>query len=66
MSSGPPSSVDARVLRDLEVMKAGHDLDTVVTEGSLTTIREQYNIPTKYGLHREGGELEVVAKVNSF
>ncbi|RWW48265.1 hypothetical protein BHE74_00045678 [Ensete ventricosum] len=27
-SSGPPSLVDARVLRDLEVMKADHDLDT--------------------------------------
>ncbi|RWW39748.1 hypothetical protein BHE74_00054886 [Ensete ventricosum] len=27
-SSGSPSPVDARVLRDLEVMKADHDLDT--------------------------------------
>ncbi|RRT40736.1 hypothetical protein B296_00046104 [Ensete ventricosum] len=34
-SSGPPSPIDARVLRDLEVMKASHDLDTAVTEGSL-------------------------------
>ncbi|RWV78829.1 hypothetical protein GW17_00060137 [Ensete ventricosum] len=50
-SSGPPSSIDARVLRDLEVMKAGHDLDTAVTEGSLATIRERYNIPAEYGLH---------------
>ncbi|RRT36698.1 hypothetical protein B296_00051046 [Ensete ventricosum] len=47
----PPSSVDARVLRDLEVMKAGHDLDMAVTEGSLATIREQYSIPAEYGLH---------------
>ncbi|RRT78617.1 hypothetical protein B296_00007194 [Ensete ventricosum] len=34
-----------------EVMKAGHDLDTVVTEGSLTAIRERYSIPAEYGLH---------------
>ncbi|RZS26551.1 hypothetical protein BHM03_00059905 [Ensete ventricosum] len=50
-SSGPPSRVDARVLRDLEVMKSDHDLDTAVTEGSLAVIRERYNIPIKYGLH---------------
>ncbi|RZR96558.1 hypothetical protein BHM03_00025584, partial [Ensete ventricosum] len=51
VSSGSPSSIDVRVLRDLEVMKAGHDLDTAVTEGSLAAIRERYNIPTEYGLH---------------
>ncbi|RWW37692.1 hypothetical protein BHE74_00057155 [Ensete ventricosum] len=50
-SSGPPSPVDARVLRDLEVMKVGHDLDTAVTEGSLAAIRERYSIPVEYGLH---------------
>ncbi|RRT84621.1 hypothetical protein B296_00004694 [Ensete ventricosum] len=50
-SSGPSSPVDARVLRDLEVMKAGHDLDTAVTEGSLTAIRERYSIPTEYRLY---------------
>ncbi|RWW45388.1 hypothetical protein BHE74_00048775 [Ensete ventricosum] len=50
-SSGPPSPVDARVLRDLEVMKADHDLDTTVTEGSLAVIRGRYSIPTEYGLH---------------
>ncbi|RWW86255.1 hypothetical protein BHE74_00004977 [Ensete ventricosum] len=50
-SSGPPSPVDARVLRDLEVIKAGHDLYTVMTEGLLDAIRERYSIPTKYGLH---------------
>ncbi|RWV78871.1 hypothetical protein GW17_00060086, partial [Ensete ventricosum] len=37
-SSGPPSPVDARVLRDLEVMMSDHDLDTAVTEGSLAVI----------------------------
>ncbi|RWV93241.1 hypothetical protein GW17_00044318 [Ensete ventricosum] len=50
-SSGPPSRVDARALRDLEVMKAYHDLDTAVTEGSLVAIRERYNFPAEYGLH---------------
>ncbi|RWW44647.1 hypothetical protein BHE74_00049581, partial [Ensete ventricosum] len=51
MSSRPPSSVDARVLRDLEVMKADHDLDTTVTEGSLIVIRGRYSIPAEYMLH---------------
>ncbi|RZR84124.1 hypothetical protein BHM03_00010887 [Ensete ventricosum] len=50
-SSGPSSPVDARVLRDLEVMKAGHNLDTAVTKGSLTAIRERYSIPTEYRLY---------------
>ncbi|RWW35300.1 hypothetical protein BHE74_00059779 [Ensete ventricosum] len=50
-SSGPPSPVDARVLRDLEVMKSDHDLDTALTEGSLAVIRERYSIPVEYGLH---------------
>ncbi|RRT77294.1 hypothetical protein B296_00005868 [Ensete ventricosum] len=50
-SSGPHSPVNTRVLRDLEVMKVGHDLDMVVTEGSLAAIRERYNIPAKYELH---------------
>ncbi|RWW29104.1 hypothetical protein GW17_00006382, partial [Ensete ventricosum] len=50
-SSGPPSPVDARVLRDLEVMMSDHDLDTAVTEGSLAAIRERYSIPIEYGLH---------------
>ncbi|RZS26472.1 hypothetical protein BHM03_00059821 [Ensete ventricosum] len=50
-SSGPPSLVDARVLRDLEVMKADHDLDTTVTEGSLAVIRERYSISAEYRLH---------------
>ncbi|RWV93080.1 hypothetical protein GW17_00044486 [Ensete ventricosum] len=50
-SSGPPSPVDARVLRDLEVMKVDHDLNTTVIEGSLAVIRERYSIPIEYGLH---------------
>ncbi|RWW36727.1 hypothetical protein BHE74_00058231, partial [Ensete ventricosum] len=50
-SSGPPSPVDAMVLRDLEVMKADHDLDTTVTEGSLAVIRGRYSIPTEYGVY---------------
>ncbi|RRT61683.1 hypothetical protein B296_00028120 [Ensete ventricosum] len=51
VSSGPPSLVDARVLRDLEVMEAGHDLDIAVIEGSLTANRERYSISVGYGLH---------------
>ncbi|RZS26800.1 hypothetical protein BHM03_00060195 [Ensete ventricosum] len=50
-SSKPPSPIEARVLRDLEVMKADHDLDTTVTEGSFAVIRGRYSIPTEYGLH---------------
>ncbi|RZS26395.1 hypothetical protein BHM03_00059728, partial [Ensete ventricosum] len=50
-SSGPPSPVDARVLSDLEIMKADHDLDTAMTEGSLAVIRGRYNIPVEFGLH---------------
>ncbi|RRT60930.1 hypothetical protein B296_00016900, partial [Ensete ventricosum] len=51
VSSGPPSPVDARVLRDLEVMKADHDLNTTMTEGSLAVIRGRYSIPAEYVLH---------------
>ncbi|RZS01387.1 hypothetical protein BHM03_00031230 [Ensete ventricosum] len=50
-STGPPSPVDTRVLRDLEVMKADHDLDTAVTEGSLAVTRERYSISVEYRLH---------------
>ncbi|RRT50318.1 hypothetical protein B296_00029981, partial [Ensete ventricosum] len=50
-SSRPPSLVDARVLRDLEVMKANQDLDMTVTEGSLAVIRGRYSIPAEYGLY---------------
>ncbi|RZS14951.1 hypothetical protein BHM03_00046717 [Ensete ventricosum] len=32
-------------------MKAYHDLDTAVTEGSLVVIRGRYSIPVEYGLH---------------
>ncbi|RRT48306.1 hypothetical protein B296_00025381 [Ensete ventricosum] len=50
-SSGLPSLVDARVLRDLEVMKADPDLDTTVTEASLGMIKGRYSIPAEFGLH---------------
>ncbi|RZS19172.1 hypothetical protein BHM03_00051528, partial [Ensete ventricosum] len=50
-SSGPLLPVDARVLRNLEVMMSDHDLDTTVIDGSLAMIRERYNIPAEYGLH---------------
>ncbi|RZR93245.1 hypothetical protein BHM03_00021705 [Ensete ventricosum] len=50
-SSGPLLSVDSRALRDLEVMKADHDLDTTVTEGSIAVIRERYSISAEYGLY---------------
>ncbi|KAJ8512379.1 hypothetical protein OPV22_002813 [Ensete ventricosum] len=50
-SSGPPSPVDARVQRDLEVMMSHHDLDSAVTEGSLAVIRARYSIPAEYGLY---------------
>ncbi|RWW52333.1 hypothetical protein BHE74_00041252 [Ensete ventricosum] len=50
-SSGAPSPIDVRVLRDLEVMKVDYDLDTIVTEGSLAAIRERYSILIEYGLH---------------
>ncbi|RWW52168.1 hypothetical protein BHE74_00041434 [Ensete ventricosum] len=50
-SSGPPLLVDARVLRDLEVMKMNHDLDTAVIDGSLAVIRGRYSIPAEYVLH---------------
>ncbi|RWV77256.1 hypothetical protein GW17_00061939, partial [Ensete ventricosum] len=52
VSSGPPSLVDARVLRDdMEVMKVDHDLVTTVTEGSLAVIRGRYSIQAEYGWH---------------
>ncbi|RRT43839.1 hypothetical protein B296_00015416, partial [Ensete ventricosum] len=51
VSSGPPLPVDVRVLRDLEVMKSDHNLDTTVTKGSLAVIRERYSIPVEYGSH---------------
>ncbi|RZR84779.1 hypothetical protein BHM03_00011659 [Ensete ventricosum] len=47
-SLGPLSPVNARVLRDL---KADHDLDTTVIEGSLAMIRGRYSISIEYGLH---------------
>ncbi|RZS13059.1 hypothetical protein BHM03_00044586 [Ensete ventricosum] len=51
ISSGVPSLVDAKALWDMEVMKACHDFDLIMTEGSLVVIRERYNIPEEYMLH---------------
>ncbi|RZS16697.1 hypothetical protein BHM03_00048729 [Ensete ventricosum] len=45
-----PSPVDAKSLRDLEVMKLCHDITLVITEESLRSIREHYNIPEEYAL----------------
>ncbi|RZR99847.1 hypothetical protein BHM03_00029472 [Ensete ventricosum] len=50
-SSGIPSPVRAKALRDLEVMKACHDFDSAVTDGSLAAIWERYSIPEEYALH---------------
>ncbi|RWW59596.1 hypothetical protein BHE74_00033456, partial [Ensete ventricosum] len=44
-SSEAPSSIDAKSQRDLEVMKACHDFDLTVTEGSLVAIWKRYSIP---------------------
>ncbi|RRT73083.1 hypothetical protein B296_00010995 [Ensete ventricosum] len=49
--SGVRSLVDAKALWDMEVMKACHDFDLIMTEGSLVAIRERYNIPEEYMLH---------------
>ncbi|RWW53361.1 hypothetical protein BHE74_00040158 [Ensete ventricosum] len=45
-----PSSIDAKSLRDLEVMKSCHDIASVVTEGSLRSMRERYSISEAYAL----------------
>ncbi|RZS23287.1 hypothetical protein BHM03_00056193 [Ensete ventricosum] len=50
-SSGVPTPIDAKSQRDLEVMKACHDFDLAVTEGSLTVIRKHYSIAEEYALH---------------
>ncbi|RZS24299.1 hypothetical protein BHM03_00057343 [Ensete ventricosum] len=50
MFSGVPSPTDAKSLRDLEVIKACHDITSVVTGGSLGLIQERYNIPEEYVL----------------
>ncbi|RRT51229.1 hypothetical protein B296_00003600 [Ensete ventricosum] len=51
MSSGAPSPMDAKALRDLEVKKTCHDFDLTATEGSLAAIRECYSISEEYALH---------------
>ncbi|RZR84298.1 hypothetical protein BHM03_00011085 [Ensete ventricosum] len=45
-----PSLVDAKSLRDLEVMKSCHDITSVITEESLRSIQECYSIPEEYAL----------------
>ncbi|RWW28647.1 hypothetical protein GW17_00006865 [Ensete ventricosum] len=50
-SSGIPSPVRAKALRDLEVVKECHDFDSAVTDGSLAAIWERYSIPEEYALH---------------
>ncbi|RWV85085.1 hypothetical protein GW17_00053148 [Ensete ventricosum] len=50
-SSGVPTPIDAKSQRDLEVMKACHDFDLAVIEGSLTVIRKHYSIAEEYALH---------------
>ncbi|RWW22259.1 hypothetical protein GW17_00013557 [Ensete ventricosum] len=49
-SSGMPSPVDAKSLRDLEVMKSCHDVTSIVIEESFGLIRERYSIPEEYVL----------------
>ncbi|RZR95246.1 hypothetical protein BHM03_00024083 [Ensete ventricosum] len=49
-SSRMPSLVDAKSLRELEVMKSCQDIASVVTEESLGLIRECYSIPEEYVL----------------
>ncbi|RWW20516.1 hypothetical protein BHE74_00004926 [Ensete ventricosum] len=43
--------MDSKALQDLEVMKACHDVDSTVAEGSLVAIRERYNISEEYAPH---------------
>ncbi|RWW47666.1 hypothetical protein BHE74_00046322 [Ensete ventricosum] len=42
--------VDAKSLRDLEVMKSCHDVTSIVIEESFGLIRERYSIPEEYVL----------------
>ncbi|RWW60686.1 hypothetical protein BHE74_00032337 [Ensete ventricosum] len=50
-SSEVPSLIDARALRDLEVMKTFHDFKSAVTEGALVAIHKCYSIPEEYMRH---------------
>ncbi|RZR97191.1 hypothetical protein BHM03_00026317, partial [Ensete ventricosum] len=50
-SSEIPSSVGAKALGDLEVMKVCDDFNSTVTEGSMVAIRERYNISKEDELH---------------
>ncbi|RRT74963.1 hypothetical protein B296_00020713 [Ensete ventricosum] len=49
-SSGVPSPIDAKSLRNLDVMKACHDIDSIVTEESLDAIQQCYSILGEYAL----------------
>ncbi|RWW17954.1 hypothetical protein GW17_00018096 [Ensete ventricosum] len=49
-SSGIPSSVDAKSLKDLEVMKSCHNVVSVINEEALGSIRECYSILDEYAL----------------
>ncbi|RWV91486.1 hypothetical protein GW17_00046226 [Ensete ventricosum] len=51
MSSGAPSPMDAKALRDLEVKKTCHYFDLTATKGSLAVIRECYSISEEYALY---------------
>ncbi|RWW11400.1 hypothetical protein GW17_00024992 [Ensete ventricosum] len=43
--------MDAKALRDLEVMKTYHDFNLTEIEGLLVAIREHYSIPKEYALY---------------
>ncbi|RWW39258.1 hypothetical protein BHE74_00055433 [Ensete ventricosum] len=45
-------------------MKADHDLDTAVIDGSLVVIRERYSIPVEYELHVPRGGYYLTAQVD--
>ncbi|RWW14471.1 hypothetical protein GW17_00021755 [Ensete ventricosum] len=62
-SSGAPSSMDMKALRDLEVMKACHDFDSIMAEGSLAAIWERYNISNEYALHAPFPKQHLIARV---
>ncbi|RZS08115.1 hypothetical protein BHM03_00039048 [Ensete ventricosum] len=49
-SSGILAPLDAKSLRDLEVMKSCHDIVSIISEESLVSIRECYSIPEEYTL----------------
>ncbi|RWW22185.1 hypothetical protein GW17_00013634 [Ensete ventricosum] len=50
LSLGVPTPIDAKSLRNLEVMKACHDIDSIVIEESLDAIQQCYSILGEYAL----------------